>query len=112
MGKEKIESKKITQKEYESRIKELAKEGLTSEKIGQRLRDEGIHSQEYEGKISKILGKDYINPDLKNVETKLGKIKAHYEKNKQDKKAKREKDRVFSQLRKIKLYNGLIEKKK
>ncbi len=107
MAKEKIEKKKLTQKEYEKKILELAKEGLTSEKIGQKLRDEGIHPSEYKGKISKILKDSYVNPDLKNVETKLEKIKAHYEKNKQDKRAKREKDRVFSQLRKLKKYFGI-----
>jgi ribosomal protein S15P/S13E len=112
MAKEKTEKKKLTQKEYEAKIHELAKEGLTAEKIGQKLKDEGIHPSEFKGKISKILGERYVNPDLKNVEEKLEKIKAHYEKNKQDKRAKREKDRVFSQLRKIKIHLGLIQKKK
>ena len=112
MAKEKVEKKKLSQKEYEDKVHELAKSGLTAEKIGQKLRDEGIHPSEYKGKISSILGKDYVNPDLKNVEEKLEKIKVHYEKNKQDKKAKREKDRVFSQVRKIKKYLGLIPKKK
>lgn len=107
MAKEKQEKKKLTQKEYEKKISELAKEGLTAEKIGQKLRDEGIHPAEYEGKISKILKESYVNPDLKNVEEKLEKIKAHCEENKQDKRAKREKDRVFSQLRKLKKYFGI-----
>jgi ribosomal protein S15P/S13E len=106
------EKKKLTQKEYEAKIHALAKEGLTSEKIGQKLRDEGIHPAEFKGKISKILGKSYINPDFKNVEAKLERIKVHYENNKQDKRAKREKDRVFSQLRKVKKYFGLIQQKK
>lgn len=105
--KTKVEKQKLTQAEYEKRVKALAKEGLTAEKIGQKLRDEGIHPAEYEGKISKILGEDYVNPDLKNVETKLENLKAHVGKNKQDKRAKREKDRVFSQLRKIKMYFGI-----
>ena len=100
----KEETKKLTQAEYEKKVKALAKEGFTSEKICQKLRDEGIHPSEYKGKISKILEDSYENPDLKNVEKKLERIKTHYEKNKQDKRAKREKDRVFSQLRKIKKY--------
>ena len=100
-------AKKPTQKEYEKQVLDLAKEGLTSEKIGQKLRDKGIHPSDYSKKISKILGENYINPDLKNVEEKLERIKAHYEKNKQDKRAKREKDRVFSQLRKLKKYFGI-----
>lgn len=104
---EKIEKKKVSQKEYEKMVLDLAKKGLTSEKIGQKLTEEGIHPKEYEKKISKILGKDYVNPDLKNVEEKLERIKTHYEKNKQDKRAKREKDRVFSQLRKLKKYFGI-----
>jgi ribosomal protein S15P/S13E len=103
---------KLTQKEYEKRVLALAKEGLTTEKIGEKLKKEGIHSKEYSNKISKILGKDYINPDLKNIEKKLEKIKTHYETNKQDKRAKREKDRIFAQLRKVKKYLGLIPKKK
>jgi ribosomal protein S15P/S13E len=107
MVKAKVEKKKLTQKEYEKKVFDLAKEGLTSEKIGQKLRNEGIHPSEYEGKISKILKESYVNPDLKNVEEKLEKIKAHYEKNNQDKKAKREKDRIFSQLRKLKKYFGI-----
>ncbi|NCN86618.1 hypothetical protein GW932_02195 [archaeon] len=103
----KVEKQKLTQKEYEKKVLALATEGLTAEKIGQRLKDEGIHPSEYEGKISKILGDKYVNPDLKNVEEKLAKIKAHSEKNAQDKKAKREKDRVFSQLRTLKKYFGI-----
>jgi ribosomal protein S15P/S13E len=103
---------KLNQKEYEKKIIALADEGLTAEKIGQKLKDEGIHPSEYEGKISKILKDKYTNPDLKNVEQKLEKIKKHFEKNKQDKRAKREKDRVFSQLRKIKKYLKLPLKEK
>ena len=110
MIKEKTEkTTKITQKEYEKKVLELANKGLTSEKIGENLRKKGIHPKDYNKKISQILkqNKNYINPDLKNVEEKLEKIKKHYSKNKQDKRAKREKDRVFSQLRKLKKYFGI-----
>ena len=103
---EKVLSKKVSEAEFEKRILELAESGLTSEKIGEALRKEGIHPKEHGKKISIILkakGK-YINPDLKNVSEKLEKIKAHYEKNHQDKRAMREKDRVFSQLRILKKY--------
>lgn len=96
--------KKLTLEEYEKKVIELAKKGLTSEKIGEELKKNGIHSKEYNKKISKILGENYINPDLKNTEAKLKKIESHLEKNKQDKKAKRERSRVFSQIRKIKKY--------
>jgi small subunit ribosomal protein S15 len=98
------ETKKLTLEEYEKKVLELANKGLTSEKIGEELKREGIHSKEYEKKISKILKDKYVNPDLKNVEKKLVKIEEHLKKNHQDKKAKRERSRVFSQVRKIKKY--------
>lgn len=107
MTKGKTEKKKLTQAEYEKKILALTETGLTSEKIGQQLRDEGIHPSEYKGKISKILGEKFTSPDLKNVEVKLDRVKTHYENNKQDKRAKREKDRIFSQLRKVKKYLGI-----
>jgi len=101
---EKKEIKKISQEEYEKKVLELAEKGITSEKIGETLRRQNIHPREYNKKISKILGEKNINPDLKNTEEKLEKIKKHYEKNPQDKRAMREKDRVFSQIRKMKKY--------
>jgi ribosomal protein S15P/S13E len=100
----KVKPKKISQKEFEKKIMELANKGLTSEKIGEELRQQGIHPKEYDKKISKILKDKYIIPDLKNVEEKLERVKKHYEKNKQDKKAMREKDRIFAQFRKLKNY--------
>ncbi len=104
MSKEK--TGKLSQTDFEKKVIELAKTGLTAEKIGEKLKQQGIHPKEYSKKISKILKEKelYVNPDLKNIEAKLERIKKHYEKNKQDKRAMREKDRVFSQLRKIKKY--------
>lgn len=99
-----VKSKKISQSEFEKKVLELAKKGLTSEKIGEELRQQKIHPKEYDKKISKILKDKYISPDLKNIEKKLERIKKHYEKNKQDKRAMREKDRIFAQLRKVKKY--------
>ena len=103
------EKLKITQTEFETKIIELAKKGLTSEKIGETLRGQGIHPKEYNKKISKILKEKglHASPDLKNVEAKLARIQKHYEKNKQDKRAMREKGRVFAQLRKIKDYSNI-----
>jgi len=101
---DKKKPKKISQNEFEKKVIELAEKGLTSEKIGEELKQQGIHPKDYSKKISKILGNKYINPDLTNIEKKLNKIKKHYEKNKQDKRAMREKDRIFAQLRKIKKY--------
>lgn len=100
----KEKSKKITQSEYEKKVLELADQGLTSEKIGENLKRQGIHSKEFKNKISQILGNKYINPDLKNVEKKLENLKSHCEKNKQDKRAIREKNRIFAQLKKLKEY--------
>ena len=68
------------------------------------IRKKNIHPKEYKKKISKILGDKYINPDIKNIETKLKKIKKHFEKNKKDKRAMREKERVAAQLRRTKIY--------
>lgn len=100
--------KKISQEEFERRVLELAGKDLTSEKIGEELRKQEIHPKEYDKKISKILDDKYIDPDIKNVEIKLERVKKHYEKNKQDKRAMREKDRIFSQLRKIKKYRKIL----
>ncbi len=100
---------KTSQENYEKRVVELAKEGLTSEKIGEKIRHEGMHPKEYNKKISHILIEKniYVNPDLKNVEAKMKNISMHYEKNKQDKKAMREAQRVSSHLRKLKQYFGI-----
>lgn len=101
--------KKLTQTEFEARVIELANKGLTSEKIGEQLRKEGSHPREYNKKISRILkekGK-YTSPDLKNIEKKLERVQTQYNSHKQDKRAKREKERIFSQLRKLKKYLGV-----
>ncbi len=102
----KKQSKKISEKDFEKKVIEFAKKGLTSEKIGEKLRKQKIHPKEFSKKISKILKENnlYKSPELENTEAKLKKVSEHYEKNKQDKKAKREKDRIFSQLRKVKKY--------
>ena len=107
MLKKSVALKKLSQEEYEKKVLELTEKGLTSEKIGEVLKQEGVHPKEYEKKISKILKEKnrYIIPDIKNVEKKLVGIKSHYEKNRQDKRAKKEKDRIFSKLRKLKKYH-------
>jgi ribosomal protein S15P/S13E len=97
---------KVTQEEFEKKVLELAEKGLTSEKIGEELRKQKIHPKEFKGKISQILKKEnkYINTDLKNAQEKLEKLKTHYAENKQDKRSMREKDRIFSRVRRIKKY--------
>ena len=84
----------------------MAEKGMTSEKIGEALRREGIHPMEH-GKISRILKKRgaYVIPDVKNAEEKLARIEAHRGKNMQDKRAMRERERIFSLLRKQKGYH-------
>lgn len=101
--------KKFSQKDFEKKVLELAEKGLTSEKIGENLRRQEIHPKDSSKKISKILKENnkYENPDLKNLEIKLEKIKEHYDRNKQDKRAMREKDRIFAKIRKTKKYLGI-----
>ena len=105
-AKEKPEKKTLSQAEFESKVIALADSGLTAEKIGETLRREGIHPQEHGKKISVILKEKglWVAPELKNMETKLAAVSGHYAKNKQDKRAMRERERIFSELRKIKKY--------
>ena len=100
------EKKKLSELEFEEKVIELADKGLTSEKIGEALRQEGIHPKEHTKRISQILKEKekYINPDLKNIEKKLEKIDKHLEKHKKDRRAEREKHRIFAQQRKFKKY--------
>jgi len=96
-------TKKVSKEEFERKILELADKGLTSEKIGEMLRREGIHSKEF-GKISKSLGNKYINPDEKNIQENLEKLEKHLVKNKGDKRAMRDRVRVSAKLRRLKKY--------
>ncbi|MFH1325403.1 MAG: hypothetical protein ABIH49_01370 [archaeon] len=102
----KPQKKELSENEFEKRVVELSEKSFTSEKIGEMLRKEGIHPKEHGKKISKILREKnlYVNPDLKNVDEKLKRIRAHFEKNKNDKRAMRERERTFSHLRKLKKY--------
>ncbi|MEK6847706.1 MAG: hypothetical protein AABX50_01110 [Nanoarchaeota archaeon] len=108
MPKEKAEKEKISMKEFEAKVVELAEKGMTAEKIGESLRHEGIHPQEY-GKISRILkGKGlYHPPEIKNIQEKLERVTKHKEKHGQDKRAMRERERIFSLLRKQKKYHKI-----
>jgi ribosomal protein S15P/S13E len=111
--KEEVEKdKKLSQKDFEKKVLELAKTGLTAEKIGENLRKQNIHPKEYDKKISKILKENnsYENPDLINIKNKFQRVKKHSEKNKQDKRAMREKNRLFSQVRKTETYFKKREK--
>ena len=98
---------KLSAEEFKKTVLNLADKELTAEKIGEELRRRGAHPKDYSEKISKILkeNKKYQIPDIVNVEKKLEKINRHSEKNKQDKRAMREKDRIFAKLRKLKEYH-------
>jgi len=98
------ETKKPSQEEFEKKVIELAEKGLTSEKIGEALRKEGIHSKEFNKKISRILGNKYVNTDEKNIQKKLERIEKHFEKNKKDKRAMRDKEKISARLRRLKKY--------
>ncbi len=102
--KAKEKPKKLTQEEFEKKVLELAKKGLTSEKIGEELKKQNIHSKEYKKKISEILGDQYEIPDIKNIHAKLKKLTTHSEKNKGDKRAMRDKERIAARLRRLKKY--------
>lgn len=103
----KVEKVKVSLEEFEAKVKELAEQGLTAEKIGETLRKAGIHSKEFGKKMSKVMGSKYQSPDILNIKKKLDNLVKHVEKNRQDKRAMREKDRIFSHLRKQKSYFNL-----
>ncbi|MDD5700243.1 MAG: hypothetical protein PHH00_03600 [Candidatus Nanoarchaeia archaeon] len=103
---EKPVNKKLSADEYEKKVIELAKSGLTSEKIGEQLRKENIHPKEHGKKISKILQEKglYVNPDIKNIEATLSNLERHYNANKQDKRALKDKERIHGKFRKLEKY--------
>ena len=99
----------LSLEEFKKRVIALAEKDMTAEKIGEALRKEGIHPQEH-GKISRILKERglYQIPHTKNLQNNLDRITVHREKNKQDKRAMRERERIFSLLRKQKQYHKIV----
>jgi ribosomal protein S15P/S13E len=97
-------SKKKSQEEFEKAVLSLAEKGMTSEKIGEALKREGIHSKDYNKKIKDILGSKYVSADEKNIQEKLAGVEKHLTKNKGDKRAKRDKERVSAKLRRLRKY--------
>ncbi len=97
---------KLSEAEFEKEVIKLAEQGLTSEKIGEALRKQGNHPQDYSKKISVILKEKnlYVVPDVKNIREKYENIEKHVSKNKQDKRSIRDKDRIFAKLRRAKKY--------
>ncbi len=98
------EKNKITLKEFEKEVGALAEKGLTSEKIGEKLKQKGLYAKDFKTKVSRILKESYSSPDLRSIEAKLERVRKHYLENKQDKRAKQEQVRIFAQLRKLKKY--------
>lgn len=92
-SKEKPDWLKTSNKEIEEIVVKLAKQGLTSEKIGLELRDKhGIPKTKLLGKkISQILKENDLHQDATyvNLERKKESIIKHLDKNKQDQRAKR-----------------------
>ena len=104
----KLKAQKISVNEFEAQVIGLAEKGMTSEKIGEALRQQGIHPKEH-GKISKILKEKglYHPPEIKNIKEKLDRVTAHKEKHIQDKRAMREHGRIFSLLKRRKKYHNI-----
>jgi len=106
---------KTNEKEIAAVIIKLAKQGLTSEKIGLTLRDQyGIPKAKLNGKsISRILKENnmYRDADISNLEKKIEAIKKHLEKNRQDKRAKRALTILKARLSKIEEYRKRKEEK-
>ena len=106
----KSKTEKISEKEFAAKVIELAEKGMTSEKIGEALRQQGIHPKEY-GKISRILKEKgiYQIPEIKNIQEKLNRVTLHKEKHIQDKRAMRERERIVSLLRRQKEYHKISQ---
>ena len=111
------EKEKTSEREKVENIEQvvidLGKKGVSPAQIGLILKKEhGVQKIRVLGKkITKILRENKIlyKTDLDFVNTKLSKIGAHYEKNKQDKRAKREVVRFIGKKKKLEKY---FERKK
>ena len=93
---------KLDEKEAEKLIIEMGKSGMTSEKIGQKMKDE--HGQKKSTvKISKILKENnlYVNPDIKNLTEIVAALKNHLAKNRKDQPTRRALMIKESKLRKL-----------
>ncbi|PIN77385.1 hypothetical protein COV15_02065 [Candidatus Woesearchaeota archaeon CG10_big_fil_rev_8_21_14_0_10_34_12] len=103
---------KISQEEVEKIIIGLARQGMQPAQIGLMLRDQhGIPKTPISKKISHVLKEKglYTFPDLKNIEAKSENLKNHFDKNRQDKKAKRALQIVEARKRKIKNYSARLK---
>jgi small subunit ribosomal protein S15 len=95
--------------DIEKIIIELAKQGLTSEKIGLILKQKHniINVKKETGKkISQILKENdlYVDADIKNIKEKISNLEKHISKNKHDYATKRVFPIKSSSLRRFKKY--------
>ncbi len=95
-------AEKISKEEFEKKVIELAKSGMTSEKIGLELKKEKINAKNYE-KISKVLKKNnlYISPDSENLKKTIAMLEKHSKIHAQDKTCKISLSRKSAKLRKL-----------
>lgn len=96
---------KISPKEVEKIIVELARQGMSAEKIGLVLRDQhGLPKAKLLGvKISKVLKENNLESDSekKNIQNKIENLKKHSGKNKHD----------YTAIRKTVMYTARINRK-
>jgi len=101
---------KHTAEQVKELIIELAKQGLTAEKIGLILRDvHGIPTARILGKrISHILKEAnlYQNPDMTNVKKRIEKLKKHVSAHKHDNTGKRSLMAKEARINKFKRYSS------
>ena len=92
--------------DLEKKVIELAKQGLSAEKIGLKLRDElGIPTLKvFKLKIKKILEAENLwqDPEIRNLNNKIDIFNKHSQKNIHDYKAKRSSVKTLSRLNKLK----------
>lgn len=99
-----VEKAKLTEKEIEAKVLELAKSGLTNEKIGLELIKLGVRPSDYKKRISQILKEADIqmSPDLENIKKSLDRLKKHTLIHKQDKTSGRPLAIKTAKIRKLK----------
>lgn len=107
---------KLSEEDLKAVVLKLAKQGLTSEKIGLALRDTyGIPTTKiYNKKVGEILkeNKLYKDPTLENMKKRQEKMKKHLEENKQDKKTQRALAMISAKISKLQKYKKRSLKKR
>jgi len=103
---EKPKEEKLNEKEIESLILDLAKQGMTSEKIGLKLKEKGINAKSHSLKINKVLKKNNLfeDADIKNLALRVEKMKKHSARNRQDHNVKRALSIKEAKLKKLREY--------